>query len=140
MALRIQITVDACDPHALSEWWADLLGYDVERDHDFVAGLLEQGIVTDDDVVLRDGILHFASAASMVDPEGQAPRMYFQKVPESKAGKNRMHLDIHIRPEDLDAEVERVVATGATFVEFGWQGDHRWAVMQDPEGNEFCLH
>ena len=140
MAPRIQVTFDAADPHALSEWWAELLDYTIERDGDFVAGLLQQGAVTEADVVDRDGILHFADAASMHDPEGVGPRFFFQRVPEEKSGKNRLHLDIHVEPDELDAEVERVVASGATFVEFGSHPGHRWAVMQDPEGNEFCLH
>lgn len=140
MAPRIQITFDAADPHTLSEWWAGLLGYQIERDGDFVASLLEQGVVTDDDVVDRDGVLHFATAASMVDPDGEGPRFFFQKVPEPKAGKNRVHLDLTVSQEDLENRVEEVVASGATFVEFGSHPGHRWAVMQDPEGNEFCLH
>lgn len=140
MAARIQITFDALDPHALSEWWAPLLGYELERNHDFVAGLLEKGMITEDDIVERDGIFHFASAASMVDPAGQAPRIYFQRVPEAKAAKNRVHLDVHVDQDDLEAGVERLVSSGGTFVTFGNQGAHRWAVMLDPEGNEFCLH
>ena len=140
MAPRIQVTFDAADPHALSEWWADLLDYEIERDGDFVAGLLAQGLVTGADVVDRDGILHFADAASMHDPEGVGPRFFFQRVPEPKAGKNRVHLDLAVAQDDLEDAVERVVATGAAFIEYGSQGDHRWAVMQDPEGNEFCMH
>jgi predicted enzyme related to lactoylglutathione lyase len=50
-----------------------------------------------------------------------------------------VHLDVPAAPEDLDAAVDRLVSTGATLVDHGTQGDHRWAVMQDPEGNEFCL-
>ena len=140
MAPRIQVTFDAADPHALSEWWADLLDYEIERDGDFVAGLLAQGLVTGADVVDRDGILHFADAASMHDPEGVDPRFFFQRVSEPKAGKNRVHLDLAVAQDDLEDAVERVVATGAAFIEYGSQGDHRWAVMHDPEGNEFCMH
>jgi predicted enzyme related to lactoylglutathione lyase len=51
-----------------------------------------------------------------------------------------MHLDVSIGGAALEDEVERVVATGASFVEFGSHPGQRWAVMQDPEGNEFCLH
>lgn len=139
MAVPVQIVFDANDPHALSVWWAELLDYEVERDGEFVRGLLDQGVVSDDDVVEIDGILHFATAASMRDPEGNGPRFFFQRVPEDKAGKNRMHLDVRLANPDLDAEVDRIVSRGATFVRYGEHPGQRWAVMQDPEGNEFCL-
>ena len=139
MAVRVQIVFDANDPHALSVWWAELLDYEVERDGDFVRGLLDEGVVGADDVVEIDGVMRFATAASMCDPEGVGPRFFFQRVGEEKAGKNRLHLDVRATNPDLDAEVERVVATGATFVGFGEHPGQRWAVMQDPEGNEFCL-
>jgi hypothetical protein len=69
-----------------------------------------------------------------------------------KAAKNRVHLDISVEPEELDREVQRagsgmlcpleqrLTAAGTGFVEFRSHPGHRWAVMQDPEGNEFCLH
>jgi hypothetical protein len=64
--------------------------------------------------------------------------LYFEKVPESKVAKNRMHLDL-VDP-DLST-VDRLVASGASIVgehQIGG-GRHRWKVMQDPEGNEFCI-
>jgi predicted enzyme related to lactoylglutathione lyase len=61
-------------------------------------------------------------------------------VPEPKAGKNRLHLDVPVLPEDLEREVDRVAGTGARLVEYRSHPGHRWAVMQDSEGNEFCLH
>ncbi|MEM9464221.1 MAG: VOC family protein [Actinomycetota bacterium] len=140
MVVPVQMTFDALDPNALCRWWAELLDYEIERDGDVVAGLIEQGAITDDQAVEIDGVLHLAIAASMVDPERVGPRFFFQQVPEEKVGKNRVHLDISVRPEDLEAEVARVTAVGATFVEFGSHPGHRWAVMRDPEGNEFCLH
>lgn len=140
MVTKVQITFDAADPHALVAWWAALLGYEVEDHNDVVAGLLEQGIVSEDEVTRVNGRLYFADAAAAADPEGTLPRLYFQRVPEEKAGKNRLHLDIPVPPESLDSEVERVTATGARLVEYGSHPGHRWAVMQDPEGNEFCLH
>lgn len=72
------------------------------------------------------------------DPVRSQPAWFFEKVPEPKASKNRMHLDL------LDADpdaVAHLVELGATFVadhEFGG-GMHKWTVMQDPEGNEFCV-
>lgn len=140
MTRGIQITFDAAEPHRLAAWWAELLDYEVEDGHDLVSQLLADGVVGDDDVVEIDGRLQFAEAVAAADPTGAGPRLFFQRVPEAKAAKNRVHLDVPVDPEDLEAEVARLTGTGATFVEYGSHPGHRWAVMQDPEGNEFCLH
>jgi hypothetical protein len=66
--------------------------------------------------------------------------MFFQQVPEPKTTKNRVHLDL--RPDgdvDLDALRASLVERGATRIGGGQQGPHAWVVMQDPEGNEFCV-
>ncbi len=91
-------------------------------------------------VVRIDGRLAFADAVAACDPDGSGSRLYFQRVPEAKEAKNRMHLDIPVDPAALDAEVARFEASGATLVGFDSHPGHRWAVMRDPEGNEFCLH
>jgi hypothetical protein len=66
-------------------------------------------------------------------PDGGVPRLFFNRVPEPKAVKNRVHLDV--RAADREAEVERLIAAGASEV-----GRHEnWVVMADPEGNEFCV-
>jgi hypothetical protein len=140
MTLRIQLTFDAADAHALATWWADVLGYELEDVHDRVAGLLEQGIVTEDQVMRIDGRLYFDGVVTASDPDGVGPRLYVQQVPEPKTAKNRLHLDIPVAAEDLDAEAERLVGTGARLVGFHEHPGGRWAVMEDPEGNEFCLH
>lgn len=140
MSKRVQVTFDAADPHALAAWWAVLLGYEVEDSHDFITGLIESGMVTESDCIRIDGRLRFADAVAASDPDGAGPRLYFQRVPEPKAAKNRVHLDVPSGADDLEGEAARLVATGATIIDYGTQGDHRWAVMQDPEGNEFCLH
>ena len=73
----------------------------------------------------------------LVDPNDVEPRLLLQAVTEPKPGKNRLHFDLH--PPDVDGEVARLVALGATrgneIDEFGT----RWVVMTDPEGNEFCV-
>lgn len=88
--------------------------------------------------------------ATLVDPEGVRPRIYIQRVPEAKVAKNRLHIDVRTRGNTretsvderwarIEAEAERLVGLGATrgpsVEEHG--GFH--IVMQDPEGNEFCL-
>ena len=140
MATRFQITFDATDPHALVRWWADLLGYQVEDGHELVSKVLADGLITSTDVVEIDGRLFFADAVGASDPDGVGPRLYVQRVPERKTAKNRVHLDVPVDQAELDAEVDRVTGMGATFVRFDSHPGHRWAVMQDPEGNEFCLH
>jgi hypothetical protein len=63
----------------------------------------------------------------------------FQEVPEPRAGKNRMHLDVRVGPERQEAEVTRLVGLGATELWRASQGPHAWVTMADPEGNEFCV-
>jgi predicted enzyme related to lactoylglutathione lyase len=75
--------------------------------------------------------------ASAVPPGGDRPKLVFQRVPEPKAVKNRMHLDVIV--DDIDAEAERYVALGATRVEKISEYGCTWIVMLDPEGNELCL-
>ena len=140
MATKVQITFDAQDAPGLASWWAALLGYEMEDHNDLVAGLLEQGVVTEEQVSRIDGRLGFAGVATAVDPDGIAPRLFVQEVPEAKVAKNRLHLDVPIGDEELDAAIERVTGLGASLVEIRSHPGERWAVMQDPEGNEFCLH
>jgi Glyoxalase-like domain len=140
MARQVQVTFDATDPHRLAAWWSELLGYEIETGHELVSGLLASGVVTESDVVRIDGALFFADAVAARDPEGTGPRLYFQRVPEKRVAKNRMHLDVPLAGGELDDEVARLVALGASFVGHGEHPGHRWAVMRDPEGNEFCIH
>ncbi len=72
------------------------------------------------------------------DPDRVEPAWYFEKVPEQKQAKNRLHLDL-VDPDP--ASVERLVSLGASVVAEHeiWGGRHRWTVMRDPEGNEFCV-
>ena len=109
MALRIDcISIDAHDPVALARFWAELLGWEVDAE--------------DEEEVEVSG-------------EGGSD-LLFVKVPDDKAVKNRLHLDL--RPDDQDAEVARAEALGATRVDIG-QGEQTWVVLADPEGNEFCI-
>ena len=74
----------------------------------------------------------------LVPPEGSpVPPMLVQAVPEARAGKNRMHLDLHV--DDPAAEVARLVGLGATRLGEGSLGAIAWTRMADPEGNEFCV-
>lgn len=110
------ICVDCDDPRGLATWWAELLGWRLTH-----AG--------DDESVLEP--------PEGSPQDGVSPDMLFLKVPEGKAGKNRLHVDL--RPDDQAAEVARAEALGATRVDVGQRGDASWVVMADPEGNEFCI-
>jgi predicted enzyme related to lactoylglutathione lyase len=105
-----QVVVDAEDPARLARWWAEALGYQIVHEEP-------------DEVEIR-------RAPDVL------PGLLFTPVPEAKAGKNRLHLDL--RPDDQEAEVERLVDMGARPVDIG-QGDASWVVLADPEGNEFCV-
>jgi hypothetical protein len=139
MASRIQITFDCRNVHMLAGWWAQRLGYVVEDTHDRVRGLLEAGVLTPDDILTVNGRLAFATAAAANDPDGRGPRMFFQAVEERKTAKNRVHLDVGRGERDLEEVVADYVEAGASFTRYAEHPGHRWAVMADPEGNEFCI-
>jgi predicted enzyme related to lactoylglutathione lyase len=108
------ITVDCSDVALVARFWGTVLGWSVE--------------------VEPDGSLAF-----LTNPRG-GPNLLFQRVPEPKQVKNRVHLDLGPTDRTRDEEVEHLLAAGATLL-----ADHRkpdgtgWAVMADPEGNEFCV-
>lgn len=134
MANKIQITVDAAGPRALGGFWSEVLGY-VEQPP-------PPGFDSWEDALDAFGVDRSDPdrAFGIVDPDGVGPRVFFLKVPEGKAAKNRMHLDVHVDPDEMAERADELVALGATLVgEFdGPEG--RWISMLDPEGNEFCLH
>lgn len=119
-ALR-EIVIDCHKAPMLARFWAGLLdGYAVRAYDDVeIARLASQGLTPESDPT--------------VAVDGPGPTLFFQEVPEPNAAKNRVHLDIET--DDRRAEVERLTANGATvFAAFD-----TWTVLQDPEGNEFCL-
>jgi hypothetical protein len=105
------VVVDAVDPPRLARWWAEALGYQVTYEE-------------------ADGV-------EIRPPALPLPSLLFQPVPEGKEGRNRLHLDL--RPDDREAEVERLVDMGARHVDVGQRADQPWTVLADPEGNEFCV-
>lgn len=137
------MTFDCGDPAALAAFWCEVLGYAVEsppEGFDSWPAFLES-------VGVPESEWNSRSAARPV--EGDGPRLFFQRVPEGKTAKNRVHLDVRAAPglkdaarlEALDAEAERLVALGATVVlrqePDGLDQACIW--MNDPEGNDFCL-
>jgi predicted enzyme related to lactoylglutathione lyase len=106
----LNITLDCADPHRIARFWAEVTGWDVSQPgpDEFAVGVFAPG----------------------------RPRMYFHQVPESKAGKNRMHLDVLAADRDQADEIARLLRLGATVLR-----DRRpevgWVTLADPEGNEF---
>ena len=139
----VQVVIDCAGPHPLADWWAEVLGWEVEpQDEGFIRSMIDQGFATDADTVRHEGALVWASGAAIRHPEGldRAPRILFQQVPEPKTVKNRVHLDLRTSAEPSTAERDRLVGLGATEVGRGTQGPHvAWVVLTDPEGNELCL-
>ena len=139
---QVQVTFDCQDPAALAGFWAEALGYRLDAP--------PAGFATWDDALDAWGIpaerRNDRSAVS--DPDGAGPRLFFQRVPEGKGAKNRVHLDVRAAPglegeermAALEAECERLVALGATRQQRHEPSpplSHGFIVMTDPEGNEF---
>lgn len=144
MARDVQITFDCADPAALAEFWAVALGCRVQ---DPPPGFASWEQALEAMGVPRE---RWNDASAVVDPEGSGPRLFFQRVPEGKQVKNRVHLDVRAAPgltgDDrmaaLEEEAVRLVSHGAKRVERHEPAPPLGAghiVMTDPEGNEFCL-
>jgi glyoxalase superfamily protein len=142
MGPRIGVSVDCEDPRRLARFWAEALGYVDEPPPDGYSSWEEYGAANDyPESTWND-------EATVVDPDGLRPRLFFQRVPEKKVVKNRMHIDVNFggprgtpmeeRRARVDAEVERLKELGGTVFEVV-DGAEFWVVMQDPEGNEFCV-
>lgn len=145
---RFQITVDCSDPAGQARFWAAALDYRLEDPPEgfptWIAFWRSIGV--------PDEELDDEGPDSIVDPDGAGPRIWFQRVPESKAVKNRLHLDIRAsagrtvslaeRRVAVDAAVARLVAAGATAQRVLHEEglDHYGVVLSDPEGNEFCVN
>ena len=142
MAIRVQVTMDCADPGRLAHFWAEALGYQLQPP--------PEGYASWEDFLRAIGIPEedWNNTSAIVDPGGAGPRLYFQRVPEAKSGKNRVHLDLNkttreTPPEEgrrmVDEEVERLTGLGATELYRREQNGEYWVTMSDPEGNEFCV-
>jgi hypothetical protein len=142
MALGIQVVFDCADPASLAAFWAEALGYVVQPPppgyDSWDVFLREHGVAEED----------LDRASAIVDPDGPGPRIFFQRVPEGKVVKNRVHLDVRAsagaRGEDgrraAREAAERLKGLGATERYEMEELGVFWITMQDPEGNEFCVH
>jgi catechol 2,3-dioxygenase-like lactoylglutathione lyase family enzyme len=135
MAADIQVTFDCADPDGLARFWCEVLGYRMQDP--------PPGFATWPDWLRDHGIPEerWNDASAAVDPDGRSPRLFFQRVPEPKTAKNRVHLDVNVGRDQVVPTLERLRALGATVLrepQTSELGDY-WAVLADPEGNEFCL-
>ncbi|HVA89481.1 MAG TPA: VOC family protein [Chloroflexota bacterium] len=142
MATRFQVVFDSADPDAQSKFWAAALGYILQPP--------PEGFADWPSFLATLGLTHrVGQASAIVDPEGTGPRIFFQRVPEGKTVKNRVHLDLNVSEsrsvgseegrKRVAAEVERITALGARKLRDYVEGPESWTVMADPEDNEFCL-
>jgi predicted enzyme related to lactoylglutathione lyase len=111
---QLGLVLDCHDPERLGTFWSQALGYDV--------------------------IGEAGNYVLLLPPDGEkGPQFLLQRVPEPKETKNRMHFDIHV--PDIEAEASRLVELGAVRVKLEALSEHgnNWVLLQDPEGNEFCV-
>jgi len=152
MSREVQVTFDAHDPAALSSFWRDALGYvhPGPPGVDLPAGA--DPLAAWDEFLDRIGVPadQRNTRSAIEDPEGHGPRIFFQRVPEDKIAKNRVHLDVRAAPglqgeqrmAALEAACDRLEALGATRIrryEPEPPMSAGFIVLADPEGNEFCL-
>ncbi|MEV7395932.1 VOC family protein [Aeromicrobium sp. NPDC092404] len=141
MSNEVQITFDCADPGTLATFWAAALGYEVQAP--------PEGFDSWEAALAAFGVPESEwNSKSAIVADGR-PRVFFQRVPEGKAVKNRVHLDVRVpgtdgecRMEVLEAEADRLEALGATRayrVEPEPPMELGFITMRDPEGNEFCL-
>ncbi|WP_326837303.1 VOC family protein [Amycolatopsis rhabdoformis] len=138
---QVQITFDCAEPERVARFWCEVLGYVVPPAPEGFASWADY----DRSLPPEQRGASFACG----DPNGVGPRLYFQRVPEGKVVKNRVHLDVRAgtglvgaeRAATLEAEGARLVALGATRLHLleADEENESCLVMQDVEGNEFCL-
>ena len=141
MGPSLQIVFDANDVPRLVAFWEQALGYQVQPP--------PPEFETWEDFARENGIPEeqWDGWGALIDPDGTRPRIFFQRVPEGKTAKNRLHLDVNVgeglegqeRAMRVKQEADRLEELGATRQREAFERGEFWIVVQDPEGNEFCL-
>ncbi|MYW68193.1 glyoxalase/bleomycin resistance/dioxygenase family protein [Streptomyces sp. SID8379] len=148
MTLHWKLVVDAADPHAQATFWGAALGYEVEDNAALIERLLGFGALPEEATVEFAGRRAFRDLIAVRHPDdpveadtgtGLGRRILFQRVPEAKTVKNRLHIDVHAGQGQRDAEADRLAGLGARVVEHVKAQGGEWILMADPEGNEFCV-
>jgi catechol 2,3-dioxygenase-like lactoylglutathione lyase family enzyme len=138
---QFQVTFDCAEPERVARFWCEVLGYVVPPP--------PAGFATWNDFDQALSAEHQGSAFACIDPSGAGPRLFFKRVPEGRVVKNRLHLDVRVadgftgdeRRSALEAEGARLVSLGAVRVRLVPADgvNESSLLMQDVEGNEFCL-
>lgn len=144
MATGIQLVFDSHDPDRQARFWSEALGYVFQPP--------PEGFASWEDALRSWGVPEAAwnDASAIVDPAGVGPRVYFQRVPEDKTAKNRLHMDLNVsggrtvpleeRKRRVNDEVQRLKGLGASDERGPMEKENDyWVRMNDPEGNEFCV-
>ncbi|KDN76468.1 VOC family protein [Streptomyces olindensis] len=143
-----KVVIDANDPHAQAGFWAAALRYEVEDNSALIEKLLHFGALPEEATVEFHGRRAFRDLIAVRHPEdpfeeesgtGLGRRLLFQRVPETKTVKNRLHLDLHPGEGRRDEEVARLEGLGASVLRRVKEQGGEWVVLADPEGNEFCV-
>ncbi|MDT0387550.1 VOC family protein [Streptomyces sp. DSM 41921] len=143
-----KVVIDAGDPHAQADFWAAALRYEVEDNSALIERLLGLGALPEEATVDFHGRRAFRDLVAVRHPEdpfepesgtGLGRRLLFQRVPEAKTVKNRLHLDLHPGEGRREEEAARLEALGARVLRRVEEQGGAWLVMADPEGNEFCV-
>ena len=144
MYRKLQVVFDCADPRRMAAFWGPALGYEPEPPPESFQSWEAWAVATG----LPEERWNDADAVR--DPAGEGPRLFFQRVPEPKVVKNRVHVDVGVtegrgqpieqRRAAVAAKVAELVGAGATEVETIEEDGGAFTVMRDPEGNEFCVH
>ncbi len=141
MAVSIQVVIDCLDPAALSAFWAEALGYVVQAP--------PAGFDSWEDWLRANHVpeSEWNAISAVVDPDGVGPRLFFQRVPEPKEGKTRVHLDLNVgggpgtpveeRKQRAGETIARLESIGAEVIRSFEERGEYWVTMRDPEGTEF---
>ncbi|GHB17387.1 MULTISPECIES: VOC family protein [Streptomyces] len=149
MTLHWKLVIDANDPHAQADFWAEALGYLIEDNSALIEEVLRSGAAPESATVESHGRRAWRDLAAVRHPDdpyeqksgtGLGRRLLFQRVPEPKTVKNRLHLDVHTAPGQRDAEVARLARLGAGVLRTVEVPGGSWQILLDPESNEFCVH
>ncbi|MFE1878236.1 VOC family protein [Streptomyces diastatochromogenes] len=146
--LHWKLVIDAADPHAQADFWAAALHYTAEDNSALVERLLSLGALPEEATLDHHGRPAFRDLIAVRHPDdpydpdsgtGLGRRLLFQRVPEAKTVKNRLHLDLHPGAGRRADEVARLETLGARVLREVKEPAGEWTVMRDPEGNEFCV-
>jgi hypothetical protein len=143
MTVQFQVVFDCAGPDALARFWAEVLGYKLQDPPPGFATWEEWATANE---IPED---RWDAMSAIVDPEGAGARIFFQRVPEPKVVKNRVHLDVNVggglqvplddRRKRIDQEAARLIGLGATLLRAVEEEGEYFVNMLDPERNEFDL-